>query len=92
MFVFKKNLGKKCFFEAFLFFQNKTIFCVCYFWISSQLSVYWSLLIHSTHFLGILQSLVSTESSEIKKKGKLRNFLMIFLPNRDYFQQNLKRK
>ena len=26
-----------------------------------------------------------------KKKGELRNFLNIFLPTRDYFQQNLKR-
>ena len=92
MFVFQKNLGKKCFFEAFFFFQNKTIFCVCFFWISSQLSVHWSLLIHSTHFLGILQPLVSTESSEIKKKGQIQKLFNDFLPNRDYFQQNLKRK
>ena len=64
---------------------------MCFFWISSQLSVNWSLLIHSTHFLGILQPLVSTESSEIKKKGQIEKLFNDFLANRDYFQQNLKR-
>jgi len=64
--------------------------CV-FFWIGSQLSVHWSLLIDSTHFLGILQPLVSTESSKIKKKGQIEKLFNDFLPNRDYFQQNLKR-
>ena len=64
---------------------------MCFFWISSQLNVHWSLLIHSTHFLGILQPLVSTESSEIKKKGQIEKHFNDFLPNRDYFQQNLER-
>ena len=63
--------------------------CV-FFWIGSQLSVHWPLLIRSTHFLGILQPLVSTESSEIKKKGQIEKLFNDILPNRDYFQQNLK--
>jgi hypothetical protein len=34
---------------------------------------------------------VLTESSEIKKKGQIEKLFNDFLPNRDYFQQNLKR-
>ena len=87
---FKKIWAKNVFLKLFSFFKIKQFF-VCFFWISSQLSVHWSLLIHSTHFLGILQPLVSTESSEIKKKGQIEKLFNDFLPNRDYFQQNLKR-
>ena len=59
-----------------------------FFSISSQLSVDWSLLIHSINFL---QPLVLTKSSEIKKKGQIEKLFNDFLPNRDYFQQNLRR-
>ena len=86
---FSKKLGK-FFLKLFSFFKIKQFF-VCVFWMGGQLGVHWSLLIYTTHFLGILQPLVSTESSEIKKKGQIEKIFNDFLPNRDYFQQNLKR-
>ena len=80
MFVFQKNLEEKFVLKLFSFFKIKQFF-VCFIWIGSQLGVHWSLLIHSTHFLGILQPLVSTESSEIKKKGQIEKIFNNFLPN-----------
>jgi hypothetical protein len=48
---------------------------------------------HSTHFLGILQPLVLTESNEIKKKkGRIEKFFKYFFAYSRLFSTKFKKK